>query len=117
MNLQVRPYLLVTILLAMAISTPSHAALVSGNVGEIVGVFTFSEVGSGDVVIEVQTPLATCQNGFWLRATDPGFKAMYAYALTVHTAKLTIRATAYDDQIWTGSAGRYCRVYLLGTSW
>jgi hypothetical protein len=92
------------------VGAPAHAALVGGNVGLLTQLITFTDYGTGDVVIIVAAPLATCQQGFWLRMTDAGVKAAYAQLLAAWHGGQPLTVYGWDDQLWSGSAGRYCRL-------
>lgn len=72
----------------------------------------YAEHGTGDVAFIGSSGTSNC-SGFWLRPCDPGFKTLYAALMTAYVTKLPISVTAYDDQIWSGSATTFCRVYGL----
>jgi hypothetical protein len=61
------------------------------------------------------SPLSTCQLGFWLRMSDVGAKQTYAQLLSYQLTGTSIKVYGFDDQIWSGSAGRYCRIYTVGS--
>ena len=91
----------------------SWATVVGGTVGTISAVWSYTDFGTGDVVIIVANPLATCQQGFWLRMTDVGAKQTYAMILTYQAMGLSLNAYGYVDQLWSGTSGRYCRLQAL----
>jgi hypothetical protein len=92
----------------------ADAALVYGNVGTLTQLWSYTDFGNGDVIFQVASPLASCQDGFWLRMTDPGAKTTYAQLLSAWHTRQPLHLHAYDDQLWTGSStGRYCRLYLV----
>jgi hypothetical protein len=89
-------------------------ATVNAQVGELKGVWTYTDYGTGDVVIVVQNPPAGCVDGFWLRMTDVGAKTVYANLLAAYYTKTRLRIDGYDNQLWAGSTGQYCRIYAVG---
>jgi len=100
--------LLALVLMTLELSTPAaHAAYVSANLGRV-RLYVYSTFGNGDVAF-YGTPAGSCV-GFWLRPTDPGFKNMYAVLLAARAADRPVQVWGYDDQVWTGSTGTYCRV-------
>jgi hypothetical protein len=101
------------VVLGLLSPLPGFADQVTGNVGQLTELWTYSDYGAGDVVVSVQSPLPTCQHGFWLRMTDVGAKTVFAQLLAAFHTKTSLRVYAYDDQIWAGSSGRYCRIYTL----
>jgi hypothetical protein len=95
------------------LSAPASA--VDGNVGTVTHLYVYSDYGTGDVVIRVQTPLSGCQHGFWLRMTDAGAKLVYAKLLTAQETNSPLRISAHESDIWPGSSGQYCRISMVGT--
>jgi hypothetical protein len=72
--------------------------------------FSYATYGNGDVVFQLtQNPLSQCY-GFWLRASDAGFKNNFAILLTVIQTQGMITVSADDSDTWTGSAAKYCLV-------
>jgi len=98
----------------LALAAAAHAVTIPAQVGEIMGVWIYTEYGGGDVVVEVQTPPSGCANGYWLRMSDPGAKATYAALLAAYHAKTHMRIDGHGDQLWAGSSGQYCRIYAVG---
>jgi hypothetical protein len=113
-SITVRKSLGVSLILALSMSAPAMA-MVDGDVGQITHLYVYSDYGTGDVVIKVQSPLPGCAAGFWLRMTDVGAKYVYAKLLTAHETGASIRVSAYDGHLWGGSTGQYCRIYMIGS--
>jgi len=107
--MRVRTKLMATGALAIA-SLNASAAMVSGSVGNIVHLYSYSTSGSGDVAVVVTYAPAGCSSGFWLRASDPGFKNVYAQLMSARLTQTPIRIWAYDDQLWPLSTGQFCRI-------
>lgn len=91
----------------------SEAALVTSPLVTVNRFFVFSDFGGGDVAFITSAPTTGCPGGFWLRPTDPGYKSLYAMLAMAYATKSPVQVTAYDDSIWTGSTGVYCRVYYI----
>jgi hypothetical protein len=102
-----------SLLAGLAVTTKTNAGIVNGSVGQLTQLMTFVDYGTGDVVVKVQTPLATCQDGFWLRMTDIGAKQTYAQLLGAWHTQQPLTIWADDGVIWSGSGGRYCRIYSV----
>lgn len=86
----------------------SHAAS-HESITTITRLYTYAEFGGGDVMIQVATPPAGCA-GFWLRATDPGFKTVYAALLSAYYAGASLRIGGDDAIPWAGSGSVYCKI-------
>jgi hypothetical protein len=99
--------------LSVIASVPAQAAYLDLNVGIVTHIYTYATFGDGDVGFRVQNPPATCV-GFWFRMTDPGGKAVFAQILAAQQTQQPLRIGAYDDQLWTGSGDRWCRIASVG---
>jgi hypothetical protein len=92
----------------------AHAALVGGApVGAVKHYYSYSDFNTGDVVIQVATPPASCPGGFWVRMTDPGAKNVVAQLLAAVTSQIPLIIWGYDDQLWPGTATVTCRIYTV----
>lgn len=90
------------------------AAVVGGySQVRVTEVFTYAEYGGGDVIFKIDSPLPGCAGGIWMRPTDPGFKQTMALLLTSQARGTMVSVWAHDDQLWSGSSDRYCRLYGL----
>ena len=95
---------------------PAATAAVAGHARQITvtGYFVYPEYGGGDVSVTVSEPVATgCEAGFWLRPSDPGFKAAMATIMMAYINKSPVRVWVLDDQIWQGSGAKFCKLYTL----
>jgi hypothetical protein len=92
------------------LSVGVNASIVAGSVGNIVHLYSYSTFGNGDVAVVVTTTLPGCADGFWLRSSDPGFKNVFAQLMSARLTQTPIRVWAYNDQIWNGSTGQFCRM-------
>jgi hypothetical protein len=108
-----RQLLMLPALLASAVAC---ATQVSGSPSLVTPNTTwmYTTFGSGDVVFRQNTSgLPQCY-GFWLRATDPGFKTNVAALLMAIQTQSQITVVVDDAQLWTGSGSAYCLVQTLG---
>ncbi|WP_330960985.1 hypothetical protein [Photobacterium sp. 53610] len=86
---------------------------IGSTVSTIKEVTSYSEYGDGDVVFKLASPEATCPSGYWLRKTDPGFQANLSMVIAAYQAKTSVMAFGLPDEIWSGSKGKYCRMYAI----
>jgi hypothetical protein len=106
----------VSVFLACLGFVPAATAAVAGHARPITvtGYFVYPEYGGGDVVVTLSEPVATgCEAGFWLRPSDPGFKAAMATIMMAYINKSPVRIWVLDDQVWPGSAAKYCKLYTI----
>ena len=102
-------------LVSASMSLPAQAVLVGDYANRtVIEVYTYPEFGGGDVTFRVNLPIVGCEGGFWIRASDPGFKANVATVLLAYSTKAALRVWAYNDQLWTGSGAPTCRIQGLG---
>ncbi|WP_299007059.1 hypothetical protein [uncultured Shewanella sp.] len=79
--------------------------------------YTYGEGSSrhNDIVIKVDSPLTGCEAGFWVKSTDNiGNKNVSAFLLSAFHAGSKMYIAAYNDQLWSGSDGNYCKVHSIG---
>ena len=98
---------------AGAASVPANATTVSINVGQIVRLQEYVTFGNGDVAVWTQTTASGC-DGFWFRTTELNGKEIFAHLLAAHLAQESMNFTVYDDQLWSGTGSRFCRIYSVG---
>ena len=75
---------------------------------------TSFEIINWDTPDDLRPALVGCEGGFWIRASDPGFKTNVATVLLAYNSKSALRVWAYNDQLWTGSGAPTCRIHGLG---
>jgi hypothetical protein len=112
-----RRFYIATVVGSVLMSLASYASTTDNPVGLIIGVYTYTDYGAGDVVVVVENPPLACQHGFWIRMTDAGAKTTFAQVLAAFHAKTPMRMGGYDDQMWAGSTGKYCRLYYAGPTY
>jgi hypothetical protein len=77
--------------------------------------FSYSTWGGGDVAFQLtNNPVSQCF-GFWLRASDPGFKNNLAILLSViqTQGQITVNADDSSENHFSGSTTAYCIVTSL----
>ena len=96
----------------LLVSTVSFAANEASGREKIIRLLSFSEFGGGDVQIVLETNGSICADGYWLRATDPGFNANVSMLLSAYHSKEEVTIVAHSDlqDKWPGSSGYFCRV-------
>ena len=79
----------------------------------VTDIFVFT--GTGDVIFRVATPAVEvgCENGFWLRPSEPGYNTTLDILILVKNKGLSIKVWGYDNDLWPGSTTSTCRLYLL----
>jgi len=106
--------LIATAALAL-VALNASAAVVYGSVGNIVHLYSYAttstgSTSNGDVVVVAVSTLTGCADGFWLRASDPGSKNVFAQLLSARLTQTPIKVWVYTDQLWSQSAGQFCRI-------
>lgn len=94
---------------------PTHAAIVGSSTEKVAisALSSFSDYGGGDVIFTITTVVSGCEAGYWLRPADAGFDRNLAAVMSAHLAGRPIIVLAHDNQLWSGSPGKYCRVHLI----
>jgi hypothetical protein len=92
-----------------------NAEIIQGEVGLVTRMRTYTTFGNGDVILYVQNPLAGC-DGFWFRTSESNGREVFAQILVSEKTQVSLYLTAYDDQLWTGSAARFCKLYAVDTT-
>jgi hypothetical protein len=98
---------------AILLSPPANAAVVAST-GNITVILTYADYGGGDVGFRISNQPSGCY-GFWLSPSQPGFKTSMAYILKAHAAGEPILVGGNTSQLWSGSAGPWCKVDYVGT--
>ena len=98
---------------ALFFSLNAFSAIEVSPVTKIDRIMSFSEYGQGDVTVWLENNGAICTHGYWLRKADPGFDANLSLVLSAFHAQSAISIRGHTDDIWTGSSGTFCHVYLI----
>lgn len=100
-----------TLFLAAALLPGVSVATEREAITTIKAIYSYTQFGGGDVMVQVASPPAGCTKGFWLSGpNDPGFKATYALLISAYHAQSTVRIGGDDAQLWSGSGDVYCRL-------
>lgn len=97
--------------LSLAVGSVANAMVQTASV-RVASIDTYTDYAAGDVVFTVDSAVTGC-DGFWLRPTDGGFKSAYAALLMSKASGGLLKIYAYDNELWPGSLGHYCRVRTL----
>lgn len=89
-----------------------RATAVTANIGVLTRMYVHGTFGNGDVWFVGTTGGGLCQ-AFWLRASDPGLKNMYALLLAARTTGRPVLVYAHDTELWSGSGTPSCRVEAI----
>ncbi len=89
---------------------------------KITGIMFYTAYGSGDVIVKGTNaggPGSPCENGFWLRPDDAGFKSTLSALLSAYHTGVNIHIYADNSGTtgtsrWAGSGGWYCRIDSIG---
>jgi hypothetical protein len=96
----------------MAILIPGmvRAGMVLTTPASVLRLETYTDFNNGDVIFQVNTPVAGC-TGFWLTPADGGYKSALATLMMAKAAQINVRVYAYDNVLWPGGApAAYCKV-------
>jgi hypothetical protein len=79
--------------------------------------FAYTIYDGGDFVFTTSTAAAGCQSGWYMKASDPGYKAAVSVVLTAQAAGLQVVVYGDNSDLWSGSpSGQYCRIQTVGLS-
>jgi len=112
--LNISKTLLSLVLLAFSTSVLAERVTVTTTIDQL---YSYSEQGvfDGDIVIKISNPPVGCEDGFWLRSADTaGYKNTTSFLLSAYHAKSQVSLDGLTNEIWTGSAGKFCRLDHIG---
>jgi len=75
--------------------------------------FAYTSFGGGDFVFTTSVGAAGCESGWYVKATDPGFKAAVATVLTAQASGKSVFVYGDNADLWSGSSGHYCRLQTV----
>jgi hypothetical protein len=79
--------------------------------------FAYTSYGGGDFVFSTSGQASGCESGWYMKATDPGYKAAVSVVLTAQAAGLQVIVYGDTADLWSGSpTGHFCRVQTVGVS-
>lgn len=101
-------------LLILFISNIANANNYVGvNNTKIIRVSSYNQYGNGDVVFVIENPIAQCSGGYWITKDDKGFNANLSMILSAYQAKNPVTIFGLPDQLWSGSSGKFCKLYNI----
>jgi hypothetical protein len=106
--------------LALPCLTPDRAAadiVTPGASVMIVQSYAYTQFGSGDFVFSTSVAAPGCGSGWYVKSTDPGYKAAVATVITAQAAGLQVVVYGDNSDLWAGStSGQFCRLQTVGIS-
>lgn len=100
----------VLVLILCSLIVTNAWAIKKSDVGVITTLYTYDDVGGGDVLIPFATGLEECPSGVFISAQKPGYKTLVSFALTAYTTGKDVLFQVYEENLWSGSANKYCEV-------
>jgi len=99
-------------------SGPIIAAIVSPTASvTVTKSYAYTAYDGGDFVFSTSVGAPGCASGWWIAASDPGFKSAVAAVLAAQVAGSYIIVYGDTAALWSGSpSGEYCRVQTVGLS-
>lgn len=93
----------------MSLSTAIQGAA-TDTIATVVNLYSYTQLGNGDVAFQVSTPAPSCSGGYWLKASDPGFKTTFSLLLSAYHTGSRMRIGGDDADLWPASGNAYCRL-------
>ena len=79
--------------------------------------YAYASYGGGDFVFSTSIAAPGCGSGWYIKATDPGYKVAVAVVLAAQAAGLQVIVYGENSDVWSGSpSGKYCRLQTVGLS-
>ncbi len=115
---QLRPAVVAQVAGLLAAVPCAHATLVSPSLPVTVSQsYAYTRYDGGDFVFSTSALAPGCGNGWYIKASDPGFKTAVATVLLAQAQGLQIMVAGDNSDIWSGSpSGQFCRVQSIGIS-
>jgi multidrug efflux pump subunit AcrA (membrane-fusion protein) len=105
---------------AASVFAPGYAAATVVTPGVPVTItqsFAYSNYGGGDFVFTTSGQASGCESGWYMKTTDPGYKAAVSVVLTAQAAGLQVIVYGDTADLWSGSpSGHFCRIQTVGVS-
>ena len=91
------------------------AAVVSPGVSvAVTQSWAYASLGGGDFVFGTSIGASGCENGWYVKTSDPGYKAAVATVLAAQASGKLVLVYGDNADIWFGSGGHYCRLQAVG---
>ncbi|MHB8475471.1 MAG: hypothetical protein ACYDBZ_04185 [Steroidobacteraceae bacterium] len=79
--------------------------------------YAYTTFGGGDFVFSTSVAAPGCGSGWYIKATDPGYKSAVAAVLTAQAAGNYVLVFGDNSDLWDGSpSGQYCRLQTIGVT-
>jgi hypothetical protein len=105
---------------AAVLLIPSFASAASVSTGVPVTItqsYAYTSYGGGDFVFSTSIAVSGCESGWYMKTTDPGYKAAVSTVLAAQAAGLQVVVYGDTADLWSGSpSGHYCRLAAVGIS-
>jgi hypothetical protein len=98
--------------------TCANAAIVTPGVSvTVTQSFAYTAYNGGDFVFSTSVGATGCGSGWYIAATDPGYKSAVAAVLTAQAGGNYVQIYGDNSALWSGSpSGQYCHVQTIGVS-
>jgi hypothetical protein len=91
-----------------AIVSPSASVTVTQS-------YAYTSLNGGDFVFSTSAAATGCASGWYIKSTDPGYKAAVATVLTAQAAGSFVLVYGDNSDLWSGSpSGQYCHIQAVG---
>jgi hypothetical protein len=100
------------------VSTYANSKVVSpGASVTITQSYTYTTYGGGDFVFSTSVGAPGCGSGWYIKATDPGYRSAVAAVLTAQAGGNFVQVYGDNADLWSGSpSGQFCRLQTIGVS-
>jgi hypothetical protein len=79
--------------------------------------YAYTSYGGGDFVFSTSVAVSGCESGWYMKVTDPGYKAAVSTVLAAQAAGLQVLVYGDTADLWSGSpSGHYCRISVVGVT-
>jgi hypothetical protein len=110
---------LASVLLAAGIvpDTAPAAVVTPGASVTITQSYAYTNYNGGDFVFSTSFTAPGCASGWYIKASDGGYRAAIAVVLTAQASGLQVTIYGDNADLWSGSpSGQFCRVQTIGLS-
>jgi hypothetical protein len=79
--------------------------------------FSYASYGGGDFVFSTTQGATGCESGWYVKASDPGYKSVVATVLAAQSGGSQVIVYGDNSDLWPGSpSGHFCRIQSVGIS-
>jgi hypothetical protein len=110
-------YVLAGVLPAAAfVPVAAPAAIVTpGTTVTVTQSYAYTNFDGGDFVFSTSVAAPGCGSGWYVKASDAGYRGALAVVLTAQASGLGVTVYGDNADLWAGSpSGQYCRVQAIG---